>query len=133
MEIKPFKTAEDYRKALNRAREIWDAQPETPEADELEILLPLIEAYEDVHYHIAPPDPIEAIKIRMEDLGLKRKDLESCIGSRGRVSEILNRRRALTLPMIQKLSDKLGIPGDVLITPYPLDFSDTAAVKEAVG
>lgn len=123
MEIKPIRTEEDYRKALKRAGETWDAEPGTPEADELEVLLPLIEDYEEIHYHIAPPDPIEAIKIRMEELGLNRKDLEPCIGSRGRVSDILNRRRPLTLPMIRKLSERLGLPGDVLIMPYPLDSS----------
>jgi HTH-type transcriptional regulator/antitoxin HigA len=133
VEIKTIKIEEDYRKALSRAREIWDSQPGTPEADELEILLPLIEAFEDVHYHIDPPDPIEAIKIRLEELGLKRKDLESCIGSRGKVSDILNRKRPLTLPMIRELSKKLGLPGDVLIKPYPLDFSCAESGKEAVG
>jgi HTH-type transcriptional regulator / antitoxin HigA len=132
MEIKPIRTEEDYSKTLKRAKEIWDAQPGTPEADELEVLLPLIEDYEDIHYHIPPPDPVEAIKVRMEELGLSRKDLEPCIGSRGRVSDILNRRRPLTLPMIRKLSEKLGLPGDVLISPYPLN-SDGEERRKAVG
>ena len=133
MEIRPIRTEKDYRKALKRTGEIWDAEPGTPEADELESLLPLIEDYEEAHYHIDPPDPIEAIKVRMEDLGLSRKDLESCIGSRGRVSDILNRRRPLTLPMIRKLSAKLGLPGDVLIAPYPLNLPNADQGREAVG
>lgn len=133
MKIKPIKIEADYRMALDRAKKIWDAEPGTPEADELEVLLPLIEHYEEIHYHIDPPDPIEAIKIRMEDLGLDRKDLEPCIGSRGRVSDILNRRRPLTLPMIRKLSEKLGLPGDVLITPYPLESPVREERREAIG
>ncbi len=133
MEIKPIRTEEDYRKTLKRAGEIWDAQPGTTEADELEVLLPLIEDYEETHYPIEPPDPIEAIKIRMEELGLNRKDLEPCIDSRGRVSDILNRRRPLTLPMIRRLSEKLGLPGDALISSYPLDQAEGGDRKEAVG
>lgn len=133
MQIKPIRTEDDYWKALERAKEIWDAEPGTPEADELEVLLPLIENYEEIHYRIAPPDPIEAIKIRMDDLGLNRKDLEPCIGSRGRVSDILNRRRPLTLPMIRKVSELLGLPGDVLIKPYPLHSPGAEERREAVG
>jgi HTH-type transcriptional regulator / antitoxin HigA len=132
MEIKPIRTEEDFKEALTRAGEIWDAQPGTPEADELEVLLPLIEDYEESHYHIPRPDPIEAIKIRMEELGLSRKDLELCIGSRGRVANVLNRKRPLTLPMIRKLSEKLGLPGDVLISPYPLN-SDGEERWKAIG
>jgi HTH-type transcriptional regulator / antitoxin HigA len=133
MEIRSIRTEEDYRKALKKAGEIWDAQPGIPEADELESLLPLIEDYEEDHYHIDPPDPIEAIKVRMEDLRLSRKDLESCIGSRERVSDILNRKRPLTLPMIRRLSEKLGLPGDVLIAPYPLNVPNANQGREAVG
>jgi HTH-type transcriptional regulator/antitoxin HigA len=133
MEIISIQGEEDYRKALKKAGEIWDAEPGTPEADELEALLPLIEDYEEAHYPIDPPDPIEAIKVRMEQLGLNRKDLEPCIGSRGRVSDILNRRRPLTLPMIRKLSEKLGLPGDVLIAHYPLNVANADEGREAVG
>jgi HTH-type transcriptional regulator / antitoxin HigA len=125
MRMGHIRTEEDYRKALKRTGEIWDSKPGTPEADELEALLALIEEYEGAYYHIDPPDPIEAIKVRMEELGLDRKDLEPCIGSRGRVSDILNRKRPLTLPMIRKLSAKLGLPGDVLIKPYPLNMVNT--------
>jgi len=132
MKIKPIRTEEDYRKTLARVKEIWDAEPGTSESDELEILLPLIEDYEEIHYHIPLPDPVEAIKIRMEELGLSRKDLEPCVGSRGRVSDILNRRRPLTLTMIRKLSEKLGLPGDVLIKPYPLHPQKDEERRKAV-
>jgi len=104
MEIKPIRTQKDYVAALARIEEIFDAEPDTPEGDELEIISSLVETYERRNYPIGLPDPIEAIKIRMEDLGLHRKDLESVIGSKGRVSEILNRKRSLTLPMVQRLS-----------------------------
>lgn len=120
MKIKPVRTEHDYEAILARVKEIWNAEPGTAESDELEILLPLVEAYEKMHYSIDSPDPIEAIKIRMEDLGLTRKDLEPCIGSRSRVSEVLNRRRPLTLQMIRKLCLLLGLPGDVLLADYPL-------------
>ncbi|MEW6111157.1 MAG: helix-turn-helix domain-containing protein [Thermodesulfobacteriota bacterium] len=120
MEIKPIRTQKDYRAALTRIEEIFDAEPDTPEGDELEIISSLVETYERRNYPIGLPDPIEAIKIRMEDLGLDRKDLESVIGSKGRVSEILNRKRPLTLPMVQRLSEKLGLPTEVLAQPYHL-------------
>ena len=120
MEIKPIRTEKDYEDALARIEEIFDAEPDTPEGDELEILASLVETYENKNYPIGLPDPIEAIKIRMEDLGLNRKDLEDAIGSKGRISEILNRKRPLTLPMVQRLSKKLGLPTEVLAQPYPL-------------
>ena len=120
MDIKPIRTEEDYESALSRIEEIFDAERDTPEGDELEILASLIEVHEKKHYPIGLPDPIEAIKIRMEDLGLARKDLEDVIGSKGRISEIFNRRRPLTLPMVQRLSEKLGLPTEVLAQPYPL-------------
>jgi HTH-type transcriptional regulator / antitoxin HigA len=120
MKIKPIRTEKDYETALARIEEIFDAEPDTPAGDELEILASLVETYEKKNYPIELPDPIEAIKVRMEDLGLDRKDLESAIGSKGRISEILNRKRPLTLPMIQRLSEKLGLPTEVLAQPYPL-------------
>lgn len=120
MKIKPIRTEEDYEAALARIEEIFDAEPDTPAGDELEILTSLVETYEKKNCPIGLPDPIEAIKIRMEDLGLDRKDLESVIGSKGRISEILNRKRPLTLPMVQRLSEKLGLPTEVLAQPYPL-------------
>jgi HTH-type transcriptional regulator / antitoxin HigA len=130
MEIKPIRTEKDYEAALARIEEIFDADLGTPEGDELEILASLVETYEKKNYPIELPDPIEAIKIRMKDLGLERKDLEDAIGSKGRISEILNRKRPLTLPMVQRLSEKLGLPTEVLAQPYPLV---NAAQKECLG
>jgi HTH-type transcriptional regulator / antitoxin HigA len=120
MNIRPIHTEEDYEKALARIDEILNAAPNTSEFDELDVLSSLVELYEKENFPVDPPDPIEAIKVRMEDLGLTRKDLESFIGSRSHVSEILNRQRPLSISMIRSLSKHLGIPGDVLIQPYPL-------------
>lgn len=96
---------------------LWGAEPGTPEADQLEVLVTLMDAYEAEHHAIDSPDPIDALLFRMEQAGLSRKDLEPYIGSRARVSEVLNRRRSLTLAMIRRLRDGLGIPADVLIGP----------------
>ncbi len=120
MDIEPVRTEEDYNAALARIEEIWDAVPGTPESDELDILAILVEAYEREHHPIDPPDPIEAIKFRMDQMGLTRKDLEPFIGHRGRVAEVLNRRRRLSLDMVRNLSEGLGIPAEVLIERYPL-------------
>lgn len=120
MEIKPIRTEKEYEATLARIEEIFDAEPDTPAGDELEILSSLVEIYERKNYPVEMPDPIDAIKIRMEDLSLDRKDLEPAIGSKGRISEILNRKRPLTLPMIQRLSEKLGLPIEVLAQPYRL-------------
>jgi len=106
MQLKPIRTEKDYEATLARIKEIFDAEPDTPDGDELEILAFLVEVYEKKNYPIGMPDPIEAIKIRMEDLGLNRKDLEGVIRSKDRISEILNRKRPLTLPMVQRLSEK---------------------------
>ena len=118
MEIRPIKTEADYETALAEIEELFEAEPGTPEGDRLEILTTLVEAYEDAHYSIPSPDPIEAIRYHMESRGLARRDLEPYIGSRARVSEILNRRRPLSLTMIRRLNKELGIPADVLIEPY---------------
>jgi HTH-type transcriptional regulator / antitoxin HigA len=126
MEIKPIRTEADYRAALARVEEIWDAEAGTPESDELDVLSVLIEVYEEEHYPMDPPDPIDAIKFRMDQMGLARKDLEPCIGSRSRVSEVLTRRRGLSLVMIRKLNAKLGIPAEVLIAGYPLESGRAA-------
>ena len=115
MDIKPIRNEKDYRKALKRVEAIWDAAPGSLKFDELEVLTTLVEAYEERHYPIAPPDPIEAIRFRMQQLGLSRKDLEPYIGSRGRVSEVLGRKRAMSLTMIRKLHRGLGIPAEVLL------------------
>lgn len=117
MEIKPIKTAANYNATLKEIERLFEAEPGTPEGDRLEILSTLVEAYEDEHYDIPSPDPIEAILYYMESRGLKRADLEPYIGSRARVSEILNRKRPLTLAMIQRLN-QLGIPAGALIQSY---------------
>lgn len=118
MKIKPVKTAKDYKAALNRLNQIFDAKPGTAVGDELDILALLIEKYEEEKYPIEAPDPIEAIKFRMEQLGYKQKDLEDIIGYKGRVSEILNKKRKLSLEMIRKLHFALHIPTDVLVQEY---------------
>ena len=118
MEIRPIKTEADYEAALAEIEELFEAEPGTPEGDRLEVLTTLVEAYEDVHYSIPSPDPVEAIRYYMESRGLVRRDLEPYIGSRARVSEILNRKRPLSLTMIRRLNKELGIPADVLIEPY---------------
>ena len=115
MEIKPIKTAADHRVALDEIDRLWDAEPDTPEGDRLDLLITLVDAWEDKHEPIAPPDPIEAIKLRMEEQNLTRKDMETYLGSRQRVSDILNRKRPLSLTMIRKLNQGLGIPAEVLI------------------
>ncbi|HET8728729.1 MAG TPA: helix-turn-helix domain-containing protein [Alphaproteobacteria bacterium] len=118
MEIRPIKTEADYRAALAEVDRLWDAEPDTPEGDRVDLLVTLIEAYETAHYPIEAPDPIAAIEFMMEQKGMTRRDLEPAIGSRARVSEILTRKRALTLPMIRNLSRMLHIPADVLVQPY---------------
>jgi len=118
MEIKAIKTEQDYNQALERLEDIFHAEIDTPEGDEAEVLSILIEKYEDEHYPIGMPDPIEAIKFRMEQLGMKQKDLAEVVGFTSRVSEILNRKRKLTLSMIRKLSATLHIPTEVLVQEY---------------
>ena len=118
MEIRPIKTEADYQAALEEIERLFDAAPNTPEGDRLEVLTTLVEAYEEKHYSIPLPDPIEAILYYMESRGLSRRDLEPYIGSCARVSEVLNRKRPLTIRMIRKLHTGLGIPADVLIQPY---------------
>jgi HTH-type transcriptional regulator/antitoxin HigA len=120
MEIKPIKTDEDYRVALDEIDRLFDAVPNTPEADRLEVLVTLVETYEQRYFDTSLPDPIEAIKYYMESRGLSRKDLEPFIGSSARVSEILNRKRSLTLRMIRNLEAGLGIPAEVLVQRYDL-------------
>lgn len=120
MNLKPIKTEADYRVALERLEEIFDAKLGTPESDELEILGLLIDDYENKYYPIEAPDPIEAIKIRMEEMHLKQVDLIPEIGGKSRVSEILNRKRRLTVDMIRKLSSKLNLSASILIGEYKL-------------
>lgn len=118
MDITPIKNEKDYRKALKRIEELWNTAPKSPEFDELDVLTTLVEAYEEKHHQINPPDPIDAIIFRMEQLGLSRKDLEPFIGPRGRVAEVLNRKRSMSLAMIRKLHKGLGIPAAVLLSEY---------------
>lgn len=116
MNIKPIRNDEDLHEAFKRLEEIFQAEPKTPEYDELEILTTLIEVYENKHYPIGPANPIEAIKFRMEQQGLNPRDLEPYIGTSGRVSEILNGKRSLSLRMIKRLHDGLHIPYESLLS-----------------
>lgn len=115
MEIRPIKTAQDYNSALKRIEELWGAKKDTPEGDELDLLITLVESYEMKHYPIAPPDPIDAIKFRMEQMGMTKDDMVQYLGSQSRVSEILNRKRKLTLKMVKSLYKGLKIPAEVLL------------------
>jgi len=115
--VKPIRSAKDYEVALAEVEKLWGAKSGTPSGDRLDVLATLIDAYESEHYPMDPPDPIEAIKFRMEQQGLTRKDLESLIGTRTRVAEILNRKRSLSIGMIRRLHQRLGISAEVLIRP----------------
>jgi HTH-type transcriptional regulator / antitoxin HigA len=118
MTIKPIKTKKDYEDAIARLEIIFDAKKGSPEGDELEILGMLIDHYENEHFPIGFPDPIEAIKFRMEQLGYNQSDLANVVGLKSRASEILNRKRKLSLEMIRQIHDKLNIPTEVLIQAY---------------
>ena len=120
MKIKPIKIEKDYKKALKRLELIFDATPNSKDGDEAEILSLLVENYENKHYPIDPPDPIEAIKIRMEEMNLKQKDLVGVIGGKSRVSEILNKKKRLTVEMIRELEQVLHISASVLVNNYQL-------------
>ena len=120
MDIKPIKTEKDYQNALIKLEAIFDAPIGTPESDEADILGLLIDEYEKINYPIGAPDPIEAIKIRMEEMQLKQVDLIPEIGGKSRVSEVLNRKRKLTVDMIRKLTERLNISPTILIKDYPL-------------
>jgi HTH-type transcriptional regulator/antitoxin HigA len=115
--LKPIRTEADYEAALAEIERLWGARAGTPEGDRLDILATLVDAYENEHYPMDPPDPIEAIKFRMEQQGLTRKDLEGILGTRTRVAEVLNRRRGLSINMIRRLHEKLGISAEVLLRP----------------
>jgi HTH-type transcriptional regulator/antitoxin HigA len=120
-EIRPIRNEKDYRRALVELERLWGAKLGTAAGDRLDVLATLVDAYEAAHDPIGPPDPIEAIKFRMEQQGLTRKDLEPLIGTRTRIAEILNRRRGLSIGMIRKLHQALGIPAEVLIRPARRD------------
>jgi HTH-type transcriptional regulator / antitoxin HigA len=116
MVIKPIKNERDYRRALKEIDKLMDARPNTPQGDRLDVLVTLAAAWEEQHHAIEPPDAVEAIRFVMEQRGLTRRDLVPFIGTRSRVSEVLNRKRPLTLPMIRRLHTGLGIPADALLS-----------------
>ena len=116
MNIRPIRSDVDLQSAFQRLEAIFQAEEGTPEADEMEVLVALIEAYENKHYPISPADPVEAIKFRMDQQGLTPRDLEAYIGSSGRVSEVLNRKRSLSLRMVKRLHDGLRIPYESLLS-----------------
>ena len=115
MEIRPIKTENDYNESIKRIEELWGSKKDSPQGDELDLLITLVESYELKHYPIAPPDPVEAILFRMEQMGMTKTDLAKYLGSQSRVSEILGRKRKLTLRMIKSLYTGLKIPADVLL------------------
>jgi HTH-type transcriptional regulator/antitoxin HigA len=115
MKIKPIKTKKDYQTALTHIQKLWNAEPGTSEGDTLEVLITLVEAYEEKHYHIDPPDPIEAIQFRMEQKGLRRVDLAPIMGGKNRVSEVLSGKKRLTLKMVMNLHNEMGIPYESLL------------------
>jgi HTH-type transcriptional regulator/antitoxin HigA len=115
--VRPIRTEADYEAALAEMERLWGAPAGTPDGDRLDVLATLVDAYESQQYPMDPPDPIEAIKFRMEQQGLTRRDLEALIGTRTRVAEVLNRRRGLSIHMIRRLHETLGIPAEILIRP----------------
>jgi HTH-type transcriptional regulator / antitoxin HigA len=116
-ELRPIRSDADHAAALAEVEVLWGAESGTPRGDRLDVLATLIDAYEAKHYPMDPPDPIEAIRFRMEQQGITRKDLEPLIGTRSRVAEVLNRKRSLSIDMIRRLHDRLGISAEVLIRP----------------
>ncbi len=115
MDIRPIKTEQDYNTAMSRIEELWGAKKDSNEGDELDLLVTIVESYELKHYPIAPPDPIDAIKFRMEQMGMTSADMIKYLGSQSRVSEILTRKRSLTLGMIKSLYKGLKIPAEILL------------------
>ena len=133
MEVKTIKTESEYKSALKEIERLFDATPNTPDGELLDILITLVEVYEDEHCPIPLPDPIEAIFFYMESRELTRTDLEPYIGSRARVSEILNRKRPLTLSMIQRRHSELEIPAEILVQTYKISSSYKASYRTAVA
>ena len=121
IELRPIRSEADYEAALDEVERLWGAGSGTPEGDRLDVLATLIEVYEAKHHPMDPPDPVEAIRFRMEQLGLTRKDLEPMIGPRNRVADVLNRKRGLSIDMIRQLHEHLGISAEVLIRPCRFD------------
>lgn len=131
--VRPIRSEDDYDTALAEVDGLMDAEPGTPEGDRLDVLVTLIEAYEAKRWRIEAPDPIDAIRLRMEQKQLRQRDLEPLIGSRGRVSEVLARKRALTLPMIRRLAPALDLRADILIQQTPLVRSRSSAGRPHTG
>ncbi len=115
MNIRPIKTEKDYNSAIERIEELWGSKKDTPDGDELDLLVTLVESYEMRYFPIAPPDPIDAIKFRMEQMGMSKEDMVKYLGSQSRVSEILNRKRKLTLKTVKSLYKGLKIPAEILL------------------
>jgi len=115
MEIRPIKTEQDYNDSIKRIEELWGAKKDTPQGDELDLLVTLVESYEIKHFPIAPPDPVDAIKFRMEQMDMTKADMVKYLGSQSRVSEVLNRKRKLTLRMVKSLYKGLRIPAEILL------------------
>jgi HTH-type transcriptional regulator/antitoxin HigA len=116
-EVKPIRSRRDYEAALKEVERLWGAKAKTRDGDRLDVFATLVDAYEAEHYPMDPPDPIEAIKFRMDQQGLTRRDLEELIGTRTRIAEILNRKRGLSIGMIRRIHERLGISAEVLIRP----------------
>jgi len=116
MNIRPIKSEQDYRDALQRIDALWGCKKDTPEGDEFDLLVTLVESYEMKHYPITPPDPVDAIKFRMEQMNMTKADMVKFLGSQSRVSEVLNRKRSLTLKMVKSLYRGLNIPADILLS-----------------
>ena len=116
-DLKPIRTEADHQAAIEQVAELWGAAVGTAEGDRLDVLVTLIDAWEAVHEPMDPPDPVEAIRFRMEQQGLTRKDLEGVIGTRTRIAEVLNGKRSLSIGMIRRLHERLGIPAEILIRP----------------
>ncbi|MCV0398147.1 MAG: transcriptional regulator [Rhizobiaceae bacterium] len=124
MDIRPIRTNDDLTAALTRIDALWGAEPGTPEGDELDVLVDLVEHYEDRHFPIEPAEPVDLLKAHMENTGRTQADLAALFGSRPRASEVLNRKRALTVEMIHKLSSEWHIPADCLVRPYHLTAAE---------
>ena len=133
MEIRAIKTEEDYRWALKEIEKLWNAPEGSPREDLLDVLTTLVSAYEEKHYPMDPADPVDATKFRMEQMGLTRADLEPLLGSRSKVSEILNRRRRLSISMIQKVYQKLRVPPEILLQEIPLSRPRPSKRRPAGG
>jgi len=122
MEIKPIKTETDYTNSIKRIETLWGAKKDSIEGDELDLLCTLVESYEMHHFPITPPDPIDAIQFRMEQMGITKSDMTKYLGAQSRVSEVLNRKRQLTLKMVKSLYNDLKIPADVLLNDHPSSY-----------